>query len=288
MTAVVHQVQCLVFTDLDGSLLDHRSYSYSQALPQLLNLEALGIPVIFVSSKTRAEIAHLREEIGNTHPFIVENGAAIYVPEGYFSAPPPESLILDGYCVYELSSPRSRWLELLAEVEHEYPDEFDYFYRAGSAGVAAMTSLTLAQAERANSRQYSEPVRWLGSEDRRVHFVNRLREAGAWVQTGGRFMAVSGRHDKGQALVWLRALYENANPGVNIRDLAIGDSHNDLAMLEVAQSALLVRSPVHEFPELQRSGSDTIHSKEIGPAGWAEGVAKWLCTTSSSSNDKRV
>ena len=52
--------QYLVFTDLDGSLLDHHNYSYSDALPQLRQLERRGIPVIPASSKTRVEIERLR------------------------------------------------------------------------------------------------------------------------------------------------------------------------------------------------------------------------------------
>ena len=51
----------LVFTDLDGSLLDHHSYSYRDALPQLHVLDRADIPVIPASSKTRAEIARLRQ-----------------------------------------------------------------------------------------------------------------------------------------------------------------------------------------------------------------------------------
>ena len=56
-----HDQQLLVFTDLDGSLLDHHSYSYQAALPRLQQLEQLGVPVIPATSKTRAEIVHLRE-----------------------------------------------------------------------------------------------------------------------------------------------------------------------------------------------------------------------------------
>jgi mannosyl-3-phosphoglycerate phosphatase family protein len=281
-------VHYLVFTDLDGSLLDHRSYSYAEALPQLLKLEALRIPILLVSSKTGAEIAQLRQEMGNTHPFIVENGAAVLIPEHYFFTQPPQTRLVDGYWIYDMSEPRARWLKLLASLESEYADEFEYFYQVGPAGIVAMTGLTLEQAERANARQYSEPVRWLGSDERKTQFVDRLLASGASVQTGGRFMAVSGKHDKGSALSWLRAVYRNYSPGVNISDLAIGDSHNDCAMLEVAESALLIRSPVHDFPVLQRSDAGVIHSKEFGPAGWSEGVEKWLCTMRSFNDEKRI
>ncbi|NNC55214.1 MAG: HAD hydrolase family protein, partial [Pseudomonadales bacterium] len=67
----------MVFTDLDGSLLDHHSYSYDAALPALTLLEQKNIPIIFCSSKTRAEMDRLRIDMGHAAPFIIENGAAI-------------------------------------------------------------------------------------------------------------------------------------------------------------------------------------------------------------------
>ena len=93
--------QRLVFTDLDGSLLDHDTYSYTAALPMLERLSDGGIPVIFVSSKTRSEIVELRGELGNNNPFIVENGAAVFIPEGCFSTPPANVVLREGYWVYE-------------------------------------------------------------------------------------------------------------------------------------------------------------------------------------------
>jgi len=266
---------CLVFTDLDGSLLDHHDYSYRDAVPQLHMLEHRRIPVIPATSKTRAEIVQLREELGNSHPFIVENGAAVFIPVGYFTQAPQGVVEKDGFWVREFASSRDCWLQLLESLSGEFPEDFDYFYRAGVAGIMRMTGLSEALAIEANRREYSEPVKWLGSPEARQSFVQRLQGAGASVLQGGRFLCVSGDCDKGRALDWLRGAYL-AHSGCNeINDLAIGDSGNDVAMLEAAQSALLVRSPVHEFPCLQRQ-SGVIKSTDYGPAGWAEGVARWL------------
>ena len=71
----------LVFSDLDGSLLDHYTYSFLEALPTVNLLEQLNIPLVLASSKTRAEIIELRSALGNRHPFIVENGAAVFIPQ---------------------------------------------------------------------------------------------------------------------------------------------------------------------------------------------------------------
>jgi len=265
----------LVFTDLDGSLLDHHSYSYRDALPQLRSLEARGIPVIPVTSKTRVEIERLREELGNGHPFIAENGAAIFIPCGYFDNQPPATVERDGYWVHEISLPRAHWLTLLGELEQDFGGDFDYFHRAGVEGIMRMTNLSRERAAEANLREYSEPVKWFGSERDRDVFLQRLREAGAQVLAGGRFLSVGGDCDKGRALQWLRQVYLQAQPALHCHDLAIGDSRNDCAMLEAAESALLIRSTVHDFPVLERNHG-VLYSDDYGPAGWAQGVARWL------------
>ncbi|WP_257294501.1 hypothetical protein [Endozoicomonas sp. YOMI1] len=46
----------LVFTDLDGSLLDHNHYGWAAARPALELLSEREIPVIFNTSKTFKEV----------------------------------------------------------------------------------------------------------------------------------------------------------------------------------------------------------------------------------------
>ena len=76
------QPHLIVFTDLDGTLLDHHSYSWRAASPAMAKLAANGIPLIFNSSKTAAEMRHLQNAMGIRAPFIVENGAAAVIPAG--------------------------------------------------------------------------------------------------------------------------------------------------------------------------------------------------------------
>ena len=265
----------LVFTDLDGSLLDHHDYGYRDALPQLRQLENLGIPVIPASSKTRVEIERLRDELGNTHPFIVEIGAGVFVPVGYFPEQPPDTVEREGYWVYSTCPPRDTWLAALEALQPEFAGKFDYFHRAGVNGIVRMTNLSPERALEANQRDFSEPVKWFGDNTELDLFLGKLESAGASVLKGGRFFSVCGDCDKGRALVWLRDLYCRAWGLSRCHDIAIGDSGNDRAMLEVAETALAIRSTVHDFPKLQRQ-TGIIYSKDYGPAGWAEGVGRWL------------
>ncbi|MEH6585296.1 MAG: HAD-IIB family hydrolase [Halioglobus sp.] len=265
----------LVFTDLDGSLLDHHSYRFDEARTMLAVLHSLGIPVIPTTSKTRSEIEVLRGELASEHPFIAENGAAIFIPEGYFAQAPAGTVLRDGYWVKEFSAAREHWLAILEDQAPGFAGEFECFYRAGPEGIADMTGLSGAAAQRANEREYSEPLQWRGSVSRKAEFVTALREKGANPLQGGRFLTLAGNCDKGRALVWLRQAFRDAQQNGEVSDLAVGDSGNDIAMLEAAQSALVVRSPVHDYPDLKRK-KNLIYSTEFGPAGWAQGVGQWL------------
>ena len=73
----------VVFTDLDGTLLDE-NYSYKETLPIISRLLELGFRIVLCSSKTRREIEFYRKVLGIDDPFISENGAAIFVSRDYF------------------------------------------------------------------------------------------------------------------------------------------------------------------------------------------------------------
>jgi len=73
----------IIFTDLDGTLLDHSGYSWRDALPALKEIRSKNVPLVMCTSKTRKEVEVLQEEMGLREPFIVENGAGIYFPEDY-------------------------------------------------------------------------------------------------------------------------------------------------------------------------------------------------------------
>ena len=74
----------VVFTDLDGTLLDHHSYSWAAAEEALKELERRRVPLVLVTSKTRAEVEALQRKLGSVQPFVTENGGGIFIPHGYF------------------------------------------------------------------------------------------------------------------------------------------------------------------------------------------------------------
>ena len=156
----------LIFTDLDGSLLDHDSYSFEPVKNLLLELESAAIPVIPITSKTFAEVKNLRIKLGNQHPFIVENGAAIAIPVYYFPSMPKDCYEKSGFWILANSQPRDHWNTLLEENSQEFDGEFETFssiYKTkGAEGIQEITGLSLDQAELSNQRDFSEPIHWVG------------------------------------------------------------------------------------------------------------------------------
>ncbi|MEO0436630.1 MAG: HAD-IIB family hydrolase [Pseudomonadota bacterium] len=265
----------LVASDLDGSLLDHDNYSYEAAKPALQLLEQLRIPLVFVSSKTFAEIVELRAEIGNEHPFVVENGSAVYVPEGYFEQAPEECEQVGEYWRYALSPPRRRWKPVLDDLRARLPASFEDFSSAGNARVEAMTGLGRSQAEMANQREFSEPLAWYGSDEGLAVLEEAVAAAGGRVYRGGRFYTIAGPTDKGKAYLWLREKYAQNNGGISVHDLCIGDGANDVPFLEEGVAALLIPAKDRPLPTLQREDGVMV-GENFGPAAWADGVGRWL------------
>ena len=264
-------MQLLVYTDLDGSLLDHHHYSHEAADTMLVELESMHVPVIPATSKTAAELLEIRKELNNDHPFIIENGAAVYIPENYFRTRPQDTAIVNEFWVKTFTEPRQHWQLLLQSMNRDFEDAYTTFQEAGVKGIMEMTGLEPGKAVQASMRDYGEPVFWRGTEMEKEKFIKRLEDHGAVVLQGGRFLHVSGACNKGSALRWLTRLYQSDNPGQSFITIATGDSQNDVAMFEAADIALIIRSPVNEMPVIDQH-QHCFRSSDFGPKGWVEGM----------------
>ncbi|MEM9303487.1 MAG: HAD-IIB family hydrolase [Pseudomonadota bacterium] len=257
-------MRLLVFTDLDGTLLDHDSYSWAAAKPALDALAERQVPVMIVTSKTAAEVTALRYELGNAAPFVVENGAAIIVPGGTFPDEAETREIVRG-------ADREAILTALAEATQSDPLDAVGFTALGVDGIAAATGLTPAAARLANDRLASEPLLWRDSLERYDRLVEQLAPAGLRLTRGGRFVHVMGAHDKGDAVRWLTGRFRLAWPGEQFTTVALGDGPNDLGMLGAGDTAVVIRGH-HDHPMPLGGHGRVIRTRDRGPSGWNEAV----------------
>lgn len=262
----------VIYTDLDGTLLDHDTYDPGPARAVLADLMRLGIPVVPCTSKTRAEMLPICRDLGIGGPFIVENGTAIWVPHQWGLVRPPGTGADAGYWCHVMGKSRGFIRGALAGLSVEWANRFHSLCDMSLRQVCAVTGLSPVEARAAQARHHSETLLWLGSAADRASFSDALRQLNMQVVQGGRFLHVLAGGGKGEAMKWLHgALSQWLYPGA--ASVAAGDADNDLELLEAADHALVVRSPAHEPPCPERD-SNLYISQATGPAGWVEGIHK--------------
>ena len=258
----------IIFTDLDGTLLDPQTYSFSSAVPALELLREECIPLVFCSSKTRAEIEYWRGRLGNLHPFISENGGGIFVPLSYFaeddiSALRPKAEMIEGYFLITLGTPYALLRAALGELQRK---GFDVkgFGDMSEPEVAEITGLSREQAELAKGREFDEPFIFKGDQRKLNALLASIRGRGLRCDQG-RFYHLMGENDKGRAVEMLKGLYRRKLG--DIITIALGDSPVDFPMLEKADYPILVRNYKGEH-DGGISLPNLIKAEGIGPDGW--------------------
>jgi len=262
----------VIYTDLDGTLLDHHTYAFDEALETIKALKNRGIPIIPCTRKTRAETVSLMQAIGIDGPMIIENGAAIWVPQDWgLERPAGSASDADAWC-HSFGPSRSMIRRQLATLSIEWGNRYQSLCDLSDKQVAAVTGLDLDGAARAKQREHCETLIWLGTPADRKTFAQQVETLDMRCLQGGRFVHVLTSGGKAEAVSWLHHKICRERPGFDgAISLSAGDAENDVEMLEVTDLALLVRSPVNEPPTVRRQGGLVISDTE-GPAGWAEGI----------------
>ncbi len=264
----------LVFTDLDGTLLDRDSYSLEAARPALAALRQRCIPVIPVTSKTLAEIAPLQAVMGDTGPAIIENGAAVLIPQHQAELASADARREGEWLLHWFGLPRAQIIDCLNQLRREPAFRFEGFADWSSATLAHHTGLSQTAARRAQQRLASEPLLWQGSDEALQRFRQALSEAGLRLLQGGRFWHVMGSFDKADAVHWLCERYRRLlrEP---VATIVLGDSHNDLGMLDAADVAVIIAS-AHSAELQPKRPPRVLRSHLPGPAGWCECILELL------------
>ena len=261
----------LIFTDLDGTLLNHDTYSWEAAVPALNELRRQQVPWVLVTSKTRAEVEHWRHLLENDHPFIVENGAAAFLPAGYFSASLPEAKRVENYDVLEWGTPYAELVADLRAASQSSACPVRGFHEMTAGEVSRLCQMPLDQALLAKQREYDEPFVIL-DRDRSGALAAAIEAKGRRWTRGGRFWHITGPSDKASAVQALSRLYEHMQG--EVRTIGLGDGLNDASFLNVVTTPVLIRSCQTE--ELRTLVPRGTVADPPGPAGWNAAVLKLI------------
>jgi mannosyl-3-phosphoglycerate phosphatase len=253
----------VVVTDLDGCLLDPKTYRWEAARPALDELKRRGIPLVLCSSKTRAEMEPLHADLGLDAPFVFENGGGIVIPAG---APWARVARRDGGpLLVRLGVPLRDLARTLLEIAKEAGARVRAFSRLTPREVKDLTGLPESEVERARQREHDEPFLLDAGDERAVREAAERR--GLRVTHGGRFHHLTGTHDKGRAVRQVLTLLAPA------ASIGLGDAETDLGLLGAVDRPILVPRPDGGIdPALDAAFPAAERAPIAGPAGWNKAV----------------
>lgn len=227
-------VRTLIFTDLDGTLLDDR-YDITGAAKAMDLAYEHGAVVIPVSSKTHAEMSLLRRQQQIATPFVFENGAGIDWGEQQRWAP-DQAVVPRGLHIYGLAY--ADLCELLVSLRTAHGLNFVGFNELRREQIVQLTNLSPDGAGLAQQRMASEPLIGLENADELRVLRQALSQRGLLLQKGGRFYTVTSAREKSHAVNEILTALNHSSCTAN-KIIACGDSANDLSMLALADIALL-------------------------------------------------
>lgn len=260
-----HVSDIAIFTDLDGTLLDHDDYRWDDARPAIERIHACSIPLIAVSSKTLAELNHIQRTSGLFDGLIGENGGVISL-DGEIEQPGPSSQTID--------TARDK-------IKAAVNVPLGSFRTVSPEVIAAETGLPLDDAIRAGQRHCSDPLIWQPSEQDIAIATDIATQFSLKLVKGGRFHTLCGPSNKGAAMKRMierlvasgrlkaRQSDNNSNTSTGtITTIALGDSANDIPMLAAATIAVQIppKRGIRSKPLLTHS--DLRIAPHPGPAGW--------------------
>lgn len=267
----------VIFSDLDGTLLDHYTYSFEAATEALTLIRKKGLPLVICSSKAGAELEAIRKRLRNKDPFISENGGLIFIPRHYFDISKQYLRIkIKGHKDYELIKmgiSRILLCKVLRLIEKGLHIQIEGISEMSVQRLMEITSLDRPQALRARKRMVSEPFLVHGGERERKLVKNEIIKRGFQYSEGGRFCHILGENDKGKAVQILTRLYKKRFPC--IKTIGIGNSVNDLPMLKRVDLPVLVKKDNGSYENRIRING-LLLADGIGPIGWNQAIIRLL------------
>ncbi len=265
----------LIFTDLDGTLLDFETYDFSDALPAINFLKGRGIPIIPCTSKTLEEVRALREELQLKDPFIVENGSAIFFEQSYFKQD-FKAVEINGLKAKILGKSHREILDFYSRLKERFKLKIKGFSEMSLEEIQKLTHLSAAEAQLAKHRKFSEPMVSFEEEDllSRNELKKFVQEHGFRLLKGNRFYHLIGQCDKGMAVKTLVEMF-SAEFACSFKSIGLGDSKNDFEMLKVVDQPIIIRKKDGNFVHLERI-QNLYFTQNAGPAGWAEAIFKFV------------
>ena len=251
----------LIFTDLDGSLLDRDTFKFDKISKYIKDLISKGIFIIPNSSKTKKEIDSFNKDLDEDLPFIVENGAAIY-NLNLINSSFPEKI--------SLSREISEILDIFNnKISKKYKSKCKFIKNLTSDKQLQIFGQSKEKVKLSMKREYSIPLLYDGSKAEKVDLIKSVNNAGLSLHEGGRVINLCDKISKSQAMKHVVKIFKKISKEKLIT-IGVGDNFNDLDMLKNSDIPCLVFND--KFTMEKINIDNCLVSKNPAPEGWEEVV----------------
>ena len=263
----------LIFTDLDGTLLDHDNYSYGNNKKMISTIINNKNEIIFNTSKTFSECKKLLKELKLSNmPFSTENGAVLYFPKIRFNKI-KNSSSFERYWKLRIAKLSSKsWHQFLKQKQKKY----NFLIAQDLSSKILKKYTNLDDTSKMLNREASQIILWEDSLVNLKKFKNELKseKQGVLIQ-GSRFMQVSSVCNKRIAKKLISHAYDYQFYGTYSKNtIALGDSKNDIDMLNSASYPCLIKNRSGYFLKLRSNKKNIIKSSKFAPDGWSQVLYK--------------
>lgn len=174
-------------------------------------LEHAGVPIVWVSNRTRFQLDSARRELGHNHPFIAEGGCGAYLPEGYFHLRPAKSMRLGRFTCIPVAEPQPAASDALEKLSEETKVPVVTLASLRPRELAQNLGVPAREAELARHRDFDEPFFFAGSSTEDTErFATEARRRKLQLRQNGMLWSLAVGANLKRCVVELSKLYDRA------------------------------------------------------------------------------
>lgn len=209
----MRNVGAVVFLDIDPFLTE-RGKPLFRIEEFLAELDERGIPCVWLSERSRAQLDAPRRALGHNAPFIAESGSGVYLPEDYFHLKAPNSVRLGRFVCIPVAEKQPAAEEALEALCEETGVEAVPLGSLSPRELAQNTGLPAKEAELVTMRDFTEVFFFAGaSEEETEAFVQKAGSRGFVLRRQGALWSLAVGASTAKAIREAGELYDRALRG---------------------------------------------------------------------------